>query len=144
PPALPHAVPQMQQAEARPVARGSVVEAGHDEVAPRVGLEDEMASADGIEELPLGKGEVVLSTPFNRLANNLSEGEGIAVAIAPLGVRRNLERLIDRMVEHVESVEVDAHVFVRTGERLGPVQAEVPEIEPAAHVEQIAHADLPA
>src|SRR6185295_18801867 len=64
--------------------------------------------------------------------------------IAPLGVRWNLERLIDGMVEHVEAVEVDAHVLVRTGERLRPIQPEVPEIEPAAHVEQVTHADLSA
>ena len=59
--ALPHAVPQVQQAEARPVARRAVIEAGHDEVAPRVGLEHEVARADLVEQRALRERQVVLA-----------------------------------------------------------------------------------
>src|SRR6185295_19783616 len=48
--AVPYAVSQVQQPEARPVARRPVVVSAEQEVAPRIGLEDLTPDADAIEE----------------------------------------------------------------------------------------------
>ena len=60
PRALPHAVLQVEQPDARPVARGAVVVAGQQEVAVRIGFEHLAADADPIEERALRPGQVFL------------------------------------------------------------------------------------
>src|SRR5688572_8668492 len=142
--ALPQPVPEVEQSEPRPVARRTVVEAGHDEVAPRVGLEHEVARANLVEERPLRKGQVVLTLRLHGVLDDAPEREGIAVAIPVLRVGRDLLRLVDGMLEHVEAVEVDPHVLVVLGERIGSVQPKVREVETAAHAQQVAHANVAA
>ena len=81
---------------------------------------------------------------LHRFLDDASERERIAVAIAVLRVGRDLLRLVDGVLEDVEPVEVDPHVLVVFGERVGSVQPEVREVEAAAHAQQIAHANLAA
>jgi hypothetical protein len=81
---------------------------------------------------------------LHRFLDDPAERQWIAVAIAILRVRRDLLRLVDGVLEDVEPVEIDPHVLVVFGERVGSVQSKIREIQAAAHAQQIAHANLPA
>src|SRR5207249_6847073 len=97
------AVPEVQQSEAGPVARRSVIEPGQDEVAPRIGLENKVARADRVEKLALRKGQVLFAARLHFVLDDFSQGQRIRVAIAPFRIGRDLQRLSDGVCEYAEA-----------------------------------------
>src|SRR5438094_614952 len=79
---LPHAVLQIEQPDARPVARCSVVVPGQQEVAVRIGLEHLTPDPDPVEERALWIGEVLLAALRHRLLHEPADDQRIGVAIA--------------------------------------------------------------
>src|SRR3990172_2159559 len=105
--ALPHAVVHIEHPEPRPVAAGAVVIAGEQEVPVRVRLEHLAADADLVEQRPLRKREILLTTLPYRVANEHAERERVRVPVAAEGVRLELERSRGAEPEGVECAGVD-------------------------------------
>ena len=142
---VPDAVAQVEKPQPRPVAGGAVVEAGKDEVASEVGLEDLPADPDPIEEHPLGPAEVVLATRLDDPTHDGSQRQGITVAVAPDATRRMLRGARQREAEDVLDTGVDPQV-VRNAEeqRVDQRLARAGKVEPAAHAQEVRDGDLPA
>ena len=136
--------PQVEEAEARPVPRAPVVVAGDDEVAPRVRLEDVVPRPDPVEQDALRVGEPVLSARLDGLPYDARRRERVRVPVAEDRARQRVHRLVDRVFEHVDPLEVDPGVFVRMRPAEHRIRTQVQEIEPRTHVQEVAEADLPA
>lgn len=115
--AEPDAVPEVQQAETRPVAGRSEVVAGQQEVAAPVGLEHLTADADAVEEGALWEAPVVLAAPLDDAANDGAEHQRVAVAVAADADRRVLERAVDGEAEDVAHAGVDLQVIGYTAKQ---------------------------
>ena len=141
PVALEDAVPEVEQPEAHPVGGAAVLVAAQDEVAPRVGLQHEVAGADPVEEHPLRMGEVFLVVVLDGLPDDPAEGQRVRVPVAELGARRDAVGLSRGVLEDVQRVETNPHVLVLGNQRGRPGESEIRHVEPAAHGEQVPHQD---
>ena len=127
-----------------------VLVAGEDEVAVGIRVQHHPADSDPVEEGALRKGEVFLPPGLHRAADQVSKGQGIAVAVAAHGSWRKTQPARDGVPEDVQGAGVDVVVVrIGGGDPVGPLRCLLHhfverEVEAAGHAEQVLHPDLAA
>ena len=105
----------MELTEPSPVARRHVVESGQNEIAPGVRFQDGVLDSDLVEQVSPRKRVIILSARFDGLAHDPAECKWIRVQILPTLTGFSLHWEADRMLEDVDTVEVDPKMMVLDG-----------------------------
>jgi 2-amino-4-hydroxy-6-hydroxymethyldihydropteridine diphosphokinase len=129
--AVPAAVVQQQQAEAREVARGRLHLAAQHEAPAPVGLGDGVAHADPVEERAAREGPVG-GIVADHVSQRAHQQQRVAVRVEPARAGLDLELRAGDLRDRLGAAEVDG---LRRRSAL---------FEPAAHVQQVGERDLRA